>query len=120
MLRKDHENMAAILFLIDRYIYWQGGSQTLLNIVDSIMKEKPELPIAPQLVIRKARVLQTSGNLQGEVDETFFHIKIVLSYSRALKKNMRFTEIGKLTGQMYLFSFVETPRKFIIAELSIR
>jgi hypothetical protein len=57
--------VAAVLFLIDRYIYWQGGSQTLLDIVDSIMKEKPELPIAPQLVIRKARVLRTSGDLQG-------------------------------------------------------
>jgi hypothetical protein len=65
VLRKDYENVAAILFLIDRYIYWQGGSQTLLDIVDSIMKEKPELPIAPQLVIRKARVMRTSGDLQG-------------------------------------------------------
>ena len=57
--------MAAILFLIDRYIYWQGGSQTLLDLVDSIIKEKPEVPIAPQLVIRKTRVLRTSGDLQG-------------------------------------------------------
>ncbi|XP_060635060.2 alpha-protein kinase 1 isoform X2 [Anolis sagrei] len=60
---KDYVTAAAIVFLIDRFLYWVDGSSQLLQIAKKLHKLQPTTPIAPQLVIRQARVSVNSGKL---------------------------------------------------------
>ena len=50
---------------MDRFSYWQGSSGTSLRIVKYLETYSPETAIAPQLVMRKARVMKNRGDLQG-------------------------------------------------------
>ncbi|XP_063165915.1 alpha-protein kinase 1 isoform X2 [Candoia aspera] len=54
---------AAIMFLVDRFLYWVDGSSQLLQIVKRLHQLEPTVPIAPQLVIRQARISVNSGKL---------------------------------------------------------
>ncbi|XP_039465244.1 alpha-protein kinase 1 isoform X2 [Oreochromis aureus] len=54
----------AVVFLVDRYLYWTDDSSRLLKIAKLLHRRYPETPIAPQLVIRQARVYFNSGKLQ--------------------------------------------------------
>ncbi|XP_053113106.1 alpha-protein kinase 1 isoform X2 [Hemicordylus capensis] len=60
---RDYVTAAAIVFLIDRFLYWVDGSSQLLQIAKRLHKLQPTTPIAPQLVIRQARVSVNSGKL---------------------------------------------------------
>ncbi|XP_062992346.1 alpha-protein kinase 1 [Elgaria multicarinata webbii] len=60
---RDYVTAAAIVFLIDRFLYWVDGSIQLLQIAKRLHKLQPRTPIAPQLVIRQARVSLNSGKL---------------------------------------------------------
>ncbi|XP_061441346.1 alpha-protein kinase 1 isoform X2 [Rhineura floridana] len=60
---RDYATAAAIVFLIDRFLYWLDGSSQLLQIAKRLHKLQPTTPIAPQLVIRQARVSVNSGKL---------------------------------------------------------
>ncbi|XP_008110306.2 alpha-protein kinase 1 isoform X2 [Anolis carolinensis] len=60
---RDYVTAAAIVFLIDRFLYWVDGSSQLLQIAKKLHKLQPTTPIAPQLVIRQARVSVNSGKL---------------------------------------------------------
>uniref|UniRef100_A0ACB8E8L4 Uncharacterized protein n=1 Tax=Sphaerodactylus townsendi TaxID=933632 RepID=A0ACB8E8L4_9SAUR len=60
---KDYATAAAIVFLIDRFVYWVDGSSQLLQIAKRLHKLHPTTPIAPQLVIRQARVSVNAGKL---------------------------------------------------------
>ncbi|XP_066488598.1 alpha-protein kinase 1 isoform X3 [Tiliqua scincoides] len=60
---RDCVTAAAIVFLIDRFLYWVDGSNQLLQIAKRLHKLQPTTPIAPQLVIRQARVSVNSGKL---------------------------------------------------------
>ncbi|KAH0615929.1 hypothetical protein JD844_026578, partial [Phrynosoma platyrhinos] len=60
---RDYVIAAAIVFLIDRFLYWVDGSSQLLQIAKRLHKLQPTTPIAPQLVIRQARVSVNSGKL---------------------------------------------------------
>ncbi|CAH1777725.1 unnamed protein product [Owenia fusiformis] len=60
----DFPTAAAALFLIDRFMYWFGGSPTLLRLIATIEESSPDTPIAPQIMIRKARVKKDRGQLQ--------------------------------------------------------
>ncbi|XP_042323341.1 alpha-protein kinase 1 [Sceloporus undulatus] len=60
---RDYVTAAAIVFLIDRFLYWVDGSSQLLQIAKRLHKLRPTTPIAPQLVIRQARVSVNSGKL---------------------------------------------------------
>uniref|UniRef100_A0A8D2L1A3 Uncharacterized protein n=1 Tax=Varanus komodoensis TaxID=61221 RepID=A0A8D2L1A3_VARKO len=59
---RDYETAAAIVFLIDRFLYWVDGSSWLLQIAKKLHKLQPTTPIAPQVVIRQARISVNSGN----------------------------------------------------------
>ncbi|XP_077355071.1 alpha-protein kinase 1 isoform X2 [Festucalex cinctus] len=54
----------AVIFLVDRFLYWTDESGQLLKISKLLHKRYPGAPVAPQLVIRQARVYLNSGKLQ--------------------------------------------------------
>ncbi|XP_061132838.1 alpha-protein kinase 1 isoform X1 [Syngnathus typhle] len=54
----------AVIFLVDRFLYWIDESGQLLKISKLLHKRYPDVPVAPQLVIRQARVYLNSGKLQ--------------------------------------------------------
>ncbi|XP_060720182.1 alpha-protein kinase 1 [Tachysurus vachellii] len=55
--------MSTIL-LLDRFLYWIDGSHTLLKIAKALHMRYPETPVAPQIIIRQARVYLNTGKLQ--------------------------------------------------------
>lgn len=57
----------AVVFLVDRFLYWTDESSRLLNITKLLHRRHPETPVAPQLVIRQARVYLNSGTVGGGV-----------------------------------------------------
>ena len=65
MLAKEYAQAASLAFLIDRYAYLHGTSKDLLALVDHIKEKSPRVPIAPQLIVRKARLLKNEGDIQG-------------------------------------------------------
>lgn len=44
-----------------------GRSPALLRVVDEIMHISPTTAIAPQVILRKARVMKDSGDLHGSI-----------------------------------------------------
>ncbi|XP_071781062.2 alpha-protein kinase 1 [Centroberyx gerrardi] len=54
----------AVVFLVDRFLYWTDESSRLLKITKLLHRRHPDTPVAPQLVIRQARVYLNSGKLQ--------------------------------------------------------
>lgn len=54
----------AVIFLVDRFLYWTDESSRLLKITKLLHNLHPKAPVAPQLVIRQARVYLNSGKLQ--------------------------------------------------------
>ncbi|KAI7814667.1 putative alpha-protein kinase 1, partial [Triplophysa rosa] len=54
----------AVVFLVDRLLYWMDSSHILLKIAKALHKRYPAIPIAPQVIIRQARVYLNSGKLQ--------------------------------------------------------
>lgn len=54
----------AVVFLVDRFLYWTDESSRLLKITKVLHRRHPDTPVAPQLVIRQARVYFNSGKLQ--------------------------------------------------------
>ncbi|KAF1380407.1 hypothetical protein PFLUV_G00163410 [Perca fluviatilis] len=54
----------AVVFLVDRFLYWTDESRRLLKIAKLLHRRHPDTPVAPQLVIRQARVYVNSGKLQ--------------------------------------------------------
>ncbi|GAB1598861.1 hypothetical protein Ahia01_000163300, partial [Argonauta hians] len=59
---------SAIAFVVDRFMYWYGGSRLLLTIIDHILEVSPSTMIAPQLTIRRARIMKDDGNLHGAIE----------------------------------------------------
>ncbi|KAK5599678.1 hypothetical protein CRENBAI_017243 [Crenichthys baileyi] len=60
----EAQTSLAVVFLIDRFLYWTDESSRLLKITKLLHKRHPDTPIAPQLVIRQARVFLNAGKLQ--------------------------------------------------------
>ncbi|KAG8454054.1 hypothetical protein GDO86_000622 [Hymenochirus boettgeri] len=59
----DSATAAAIVFLIDRILYWADASIRLLQVAKALHKMWPATPIAPQVVIRQARISVNTGKL---------------------------------------------------------
>lgn len=55
---------ASAIFLVDRFLYWTDDSRELLRITRKLHQRYPGTPIAPQVVIRQARVYFSTGKLQ--------------------------------------------------------
>lgn len=53
----------SVIFLVDRFLYWTDTSSKLLKITKALHRRYPGTPIAPQLVLRQARVYLNLGQL---------------------------------------------------------
>lgn len=56
----------AVAFLVDRFLYWTDESRRLLKVAKLLHRRDPETPVAPQLIIRQARVYLNSGKEKKE------------------------------------------------------
>ncbi|XP_022369581.1 alpha-protein kinase 1 [Enhydra lutris kenyoni] len=63
ILARDCATAAAIVFLSDRFLYGLDVSGELLQVAKGLHKLRPATPIAPQVVIRQARLSVNSGKL---------------------------------------------------------
>ncbi|XP_036045304.1 alpha-protein kinase 1 isoform X2 [Onychomys torridus] len=63
ILAQDCAAAAAIVFLMDRFLYGLDVSGKLLQVAKGLHKLQPATPIAPQVVIRQARISVNSGKL---------------------------------------------------------
>ncbi|XP_039324375.2 alpha-protein kinase 1 isoform X2 [Saimiri boliviensis] len=63
ILAGDCAAAAAIVFLVDRFLYGLDVSGKLLQVAKGLHKLQPATPIAPQVVIRQARISTNSGKL---------------------------------------------------------
>uniref|UniRef100_A0A8D2EF12 Alpha kinase 1 n=1 Tax=Theropithecus gelada TaxID=9565 RepID=A0A8D2EF12_THEGE len=66
ILARDCAAAAAIVFLVDRFLYGLDVSGKLLQVAKGLHKLQPTTPIAPQVVIRQARI---SMNSERECEE---------------------------------------------------
>ena len=55
----------AVVFLVDRFLYWSDESPRLLSLTKRLHRRQPGAPVAPQLVLRQARVYLNSGEGVG-------------------------------------------------------
>ncbi|KAJ3585405.1 hypothetical protein NHX12_014124 [Muraenolepis orangiensis] len=46
----------AVIFLVDRLLYWSDESQRLLSITKRLHRRQPGAPVAPQLVLRQGKL----------------------------------------------------------------
>ncbi|NXX11944.1 ALPK1 kinase, partial [Podargus strigoides] len=60
---KDCVTAAAIVFLVDRFLYWIDASSKLLQIAKGLHRLQPTTPIGPQVLIRQARLSVNTGKL---------------------------------------------------------
>ncbi|NWI70947.1 ALPK1 kinase, partial [Todus mexicanus] len=60
---KDCVTATAIVFLIDRFLYWIDASSKLLRITKGLHRLQPTAPISPQVLIRQARLSVNTGKL---------------------------------------------------------
>ncbi|KAK3738710.1 hypothetical protein QZH41_006247 [Actinostola sp. cb2023] len=63
-MQNDFQKLAALVLVLDRFMYWHGDTKRTMDVVDYIQKNSPETAIAPQLVIRRARFMKNEGNLR--------------------------------------------------------
>uniref|UniRef100_A0A8D2E2K0 Alpha kinase 1 n=1 Tax=Sciurus vulgaris TaxID=55149 RepID=A0A8D2E2K0_SCIVU len=63
IVAQDCAAAAAIVFLMDRFLYGLDVSGKLLQVAKGLHKLQPATPIAPQVVIRQARISVNSGKL---------------------------------------------------------
>ncbi|KAM9425751.1 alpha-protein kinase 1 [Pholidichthys leucotaenia] len=64
IMAQEAQSALAVVFLVDRFLYWIDESRRLLKIAKLLHRRHPDSPIAPQVVIRQARVYFNSGKLQ--------------------------------------------------------
>uniref|UniRef100_A0A8B9FV00 Alpha kinase 1 n=2 Tax=Amazona TaxID=12929 RepID=A0A8B9FV00_9PSIT len=68
---KDCMTAAAIMFLIDRFLYWIDASSQLIQIAKGLRRLQATTPISPQVLIRQARLSINAGTAP------FFHFPTV-------------------------------------------
>ncbi|NXA61556.1 ALPK1 kinase, partial [Mohoua ochrocephala] len=63
ILVKDCATASAVVFLIDRFLYWIDASSRLLRVAKALHRLHPGAPISPQVLIRQARLAVNAGKL---------------------------------------------------------
>ncbi|NXH31298.1 ALPK1 kinase, partial [Myiagra hebetior] len=63
ILVQDCATAAAVVFLMDRFLYWIDASSRLLRIAKALHRLHPGAPISPQVLIRQARLAVNAGKL---------------------------------------------------------
>ncbi|KAG8006290.1 Alpha-protein kinase 1 [Nibea albiflora] len=64
IVAQEARSALAVVFLVDRFLYWTDESSRLLKITKLLHRRHHDTPVAPQLIIRQARVYLNSGKLQ--------------------------------------------------------
>ncbi|MBN3310756.1 ALPK1 kinase, partial [Amia calva] len=64
ILAGESVSAASVVFLVDRFLYWVDASSKLLQIAKALHRLHPGTPLAPQLVLRQARLSVNTGKLQ--------------------------------------------------------
>ncbi|CAN8209553.1 unnamed protein product [Coccothraustes coccothraustes] len=60
---RDSSTATAVVFLLDRFLYWLDASGRLLRLAKGLHRLHPGAPISPQLLIRQARLAVNAGKL---------------------------------------------------------
>uniref|UniRef100_A0A8C9N1C1 Alpha kinase 1 n=1 Tax=Serinus canaria TaxID=9135 RepID=A0A8C9N1C1_SERCA len=60
---RDSSTATAVVFLLDRFLYWLDASGRLLRLAKGLHRLHPAAPISPQLLIRQARLAVNAGKL---------------------------------------------------------
>ncbi|NWY00847.1 ALPK1 kinase, partial [Nothoprocta ornata] len=60
---RDCVTAAALVFLLDRFLYWLDASRELLRLARRLHRLRPATPLGPQLLIRQARLAASAGKL---------------------------------------------------------
>ncbi|XP_039242572.1 alpha-protein kinase 1 [Pipra filicauda] len=60
---RDCATASAVVFLIDRFLYWIDTSGKLLRIAKGLHRLHPGAPVSPQVLIRQARLAVNTGKL---------------------------------------------------------
>ncbi|NWU85444.1 ALPK1 kinase, partial [Onychorhynchus coronatus] len=63
IMAEDCATASAVVFLIDRFLYWIDASSKLLRIAKGLHRLHPTAPISPQVLIRQARLAVNTGKL---------------------------------------------------------
>ncbi|KAI8521304.1 protein serine/threonine kinase [Branchiostoma belcheri] len=58
---ENYPRAVAILFLLDRFAFWQGTSPRLLQIIDDIHQNSPSTPVPPQPYRRRTHMRTTKS-----------------------------------------------------------
>uniref|UniRef100_A0A674HG11 Alpha kinase 1 n=1 Tax=Taeniopygia guttata TaxID=59729 RepID=A0A674HG11_TAEGU len=61
ILVRDCSTATAVVFLLDRFLYWLDASSRLLRVAKGLHRLHPTAPISPQLLIRQARLALNAG-----------------------------------------------------------
>ncbi|NXG25892.1 ALPK1 kinase, partial [Grallaria varia] len=63
IVAQDCATATAVVFLIDRFLYWIDASSKLLRIAKGLHRLHPTAPLSPQVLIRQARLAVNTGKL---------------------------------------------------------
>ena len=77
-MEENFKSASAVLFVIDRFIYWQGLSNTAMKVAKYIENKSADTAIAPQIIIRRIRVMKNDGNIQGLFLSFFTFIQLLV------------------------------------------
>ncbi|KAK7493862.1 hypothetical protein BaRGS_00015003 [Batillaria attramentaria] len=65
MRSQDYQTASALVFVVDRALYRFGRSKPVLRVACEIQRASPDTAIAPQVILRQARVMKDDGDLNG-------------------------------------------------------
>ncbi|XP_068797954.1 alpha-protein kinase 1 isoform X2 [Struthio camelus] len=120
---KDCVTAAAIVFLIDRFLYWIDASSKLLQVAKGLHKLQPTTPIGPQVVIRQARLSVNTGTWQyaTESDRTLVQSVCLQIRGQILQKLGMWYEAAELIWASVVgyFKLPQPDKKGIATSLGI-
>ncbi|XP_057561108.1 alpha-protein kinase 1 isoform X3 [Hippopotamus amphibius kiboko] len=98
ILARDCATAAAIVFLSDRFLYGLDVSGELLQVAKGLHRLQPATPLAPQVVIRQARISMHSGTwlYRNESDKVLVQSVCVQIRGQILQKLGMWYEAAEL------------------------
>ncbi|CAB1345069.1 unnamed protein product [Coregonus sp. 'balchen'] len=123
ILAREPQWAAGVVFLMDRFLYWTDESSRLLKITKLLHRHYPGTPIAPQLVIRQARVYLNDGCwiYQSDSDRTLIQAVSVQVRGQVLQKLGLWLEAAELiwTSLVGYYALPQPDKKGIGTSLGI-
>ncbi|XP_072719063.1 alpha-protein kinase 1 isoform X2 [Ciconia boyciana] len=120
---KDCVTATAIVFLIDRFLYWIDASSKLLQIAKGLHRLQPTTPIGPQVLIRQARLSVNTGTWRyaKESDRTLVQSVCLQIRGQILQKLGMWYEAAELIWASVVgyFKLPQPDKKGIATSLGI-